>query len=105
VRKAGISIQHGAGTVTNGGTIIGGLALGYGIDLGAGGVVTNTGSINGAEDAIRISGGRGTVITSGRLTATADDGTGMFAGGNVTSAAGAAARRLARQRGSPHFAA
>ncbi len=45
-------------TVTNAGNILGG-PVKYGVDLGGGGLVTNTGSIVGGEDGIRIQNANG----------------------------------------------
>jgi hypothetical protein len=52
-------------------------------------MVTNTSVIIGGEDGVRITGGIGTVINSGTIIATVDDGIGFFGGGTVSNAAGA----------------
>ena len=83
---AGIYIQNGSGHVTNNGAISGG---GYGVALGSGGLVTNTSSITGGEDSVIIQGGAGTIMNSGTLIATVDDGIGLFSGGSVTNTSGA----------------
>ncbi|HXR90523.1 MAG TPA: hypothetical protein VN750_09590 [Steroidobacteraceae bacterium] len=82
---AGVFITGGAGTVANAGRISG---TGYGVALDAGGRVTNTGSIVGGEDGVKIQGAIGTVANSGSIVATLDDGIALFAGGTVTNAAG-----------------
>jgi hypothetical protein len=84
--EAGIYIAHASGAVTNDGAISGSA---YGVAMSGGGSVTNTASINGGEDGVVISGDLGTVLNGGQIIASVDDGIGMFAGGNVTNAAGA----------------
>ena len=83
---AGVYIGGAAGTVTNHGAISG---VAYGVALGAGGLVTNTGSITGGEDGVTVHGSAATIANYGSITATVDDGIGLFAGGAVTNAAGA----------------
>ncbi len=84
---AGVLINHAPGTVTNSGTITG---PGYGASVDFGGLVTNTGLIIGGEDGVRTgaASGTGTVVNSGTIIATADDGIGLLSGGTVSNAAG-----------------
>jgi hypothetical protein len=83
---AGVYITGAAGTVTNHSMISG---VAYGVGLGHGGLVTNTGSITGGEDGVIIQGAIGTITNSDSITATVDDGVALFAGGSVTNASGA----------------
>jgi P pilus assembly chaperone PapD len=83
---SGVFTTGASSRVTNNGTITAG---GYGVALDAGGTVTNTARITGGEDGIRIIGGIGTVINSGAIYSTVDDGLGIFNGGSVSNAAGA----------------
>ncbi|SEE85431.1 hypothetical protein SAMN05444161_7459 [Rhizobiales bacterium GAS191] len=83
---AGVYITGAAGTVTNHSTISG---QAYGVGFGAGGLVTNTSAITGGEDGVIIQGAIGTIVNSGTITATVDDGVALFAGGSVTNASGA----------------
>jgi T5SS/PEP-CTERM-associated repeat protein len=72
-----------AGTVTNdaGGTIVGYL---NGVGIGAGGAVTNAGSITGLNG-VTINGGVGTVVNSGQITSQTQDGVALNAGGSVSN--------------------
>jgi hypothetical protein len=82
----GVYITGAAGTVTNHSTISG---AAYGVGFGAGGLVTNTSSIKGGEDGVIVQGAIGTIVNSGTITATVDDGVALFKGGSVTNASGA----------------
>ena len=84
---SGVRVTHGKGTVTNAGRISSG-PVNYAVTLDGGGSVKNTGSLVGGEDGIRIQGALGTVVNSGLVQATVDDGVGLFAGGSVTNDAG-----------------
>ena len=82
---SGIRLR-GPGTVTNSGLITtSGSAYGVGLDRG--GTVTNTSTIIGGEDGVRITTGIGTLINSGSIASKIDDGIGFFAGGLVANAA------------------
>lgn len=83
---SGVFIGGGAGTVSNYGAVSGSA---YGIALDAGGTVTNTSSISGAEDGIKIINATGSVSNSGSIVASRDDGVALFNGGSVSNAAGA----------------
>ena len=91
-QRYGISL-HGAGSsVVNSGSISGySGAGGYGLDLEAGGTVTNTstGYITGGEDGIIVNGAAGTITNSGQIVSTFDDGIGLFGGGSVINNTGA----------------
>jgi hypothetical protein len=91
-QRYGISL-HGAGSsILNSGSISGNSGSGgYGVDLEHGGSVSNAGagSISGGEDAIFVYGAAGTIINSGRIISSFDDGIGLFGGGSVTNNAGA----------------
>jgi uncharacterized protein with beta-barrel porin domain len=76
----------GAVTVTNAGTITGNAR--YGVLLGAGGTVTNTGTssvISGGLDGVRVSGQAGTVSNQGTISGMAEAGIDLGAGGTVTN--------------------
>jgi hypothetical protein len=91
-QRYGISL-HGAGSsVVNSGSISGySGAGGYGLELDAGGTVTNTstGYITGGEDGIIVNGAAGTINNSGQIVSTFDDGASLFGGGSVINNAGA----------------
>jgi Bacterial Ig-like domain len=84
---------HGAGSsILNSGSISGdGGEGGYGVDLEAGGTVTNTGTgyVSGGEDAIFGAGAAVNINNSGQIISTFDDGVGLFGGGSVINNAGA----------------
>jgi hypothetical protein len=97
---AGIYVTGASGTVANYGSISAGA---YGVGLGHGGSVTNVSVISGGEDGIIIQGGQGTIVNSGRVTASVDDGVAEFSGGSVQNKAGASiagggSRRLLYRR-------
>ena len=83
---SGVFITGGSGKATNYGSVNGGA---YGMALDAGGSVTNSGSIGGTEDGVKIDGAIGRVVNSGSVVATVDDGVALFAGGDVANAPGA----------------
>jgi hypothetical protein len=82
---SGIYITGALGTVSNYGAVVG---AAYGVAMARGGTVTNSNSIAGGEDGIIIQGGAGTIANTGSVTASVDDGIGLFAGGSVSNAAG-----------------
>lgn len=87
----GISLHGTGSSIVNSGSISGvNSSIGYGVDLEAGGSVTNTstGTITGGEDAIFVYGAPGTISNSGHITSTVDDGIGLFGGGSVTNNVG-----------------
>ena len=88
-QRYGISL-HGAGSsIVNSGSISGySGAGGYGLELDAGGTVTNT-NITGGEDGIIVNGAAGTINNSGQIVSTFDDGASLFGGGSVINNAGA----------------
>lgn len=88
----GIALRGTGSSINNSGSISGyGGSAGYGVELDAGGTLTNTsaGFITGGEDAIIVNGAAGTINNSGRIISTFDDGIGLFAGGSVVNNAGA----------------
>ena len=91
-QRYGISL-HGAGSsIVNSGSISGNAGESfYGVDMEAGGTVTNTsaGYITGGEDAIFGAGAALNVNNSGQIVSTFDDGVGLFNGGSVINNAGA----------------
>jgi hypothetical protein len=97
---AGVYITGASGTVTNNATISGG---GYGVGLADGGMVTNTASILGGEDGVIFEGALGTLVNSGNITGTVDDGVALFAGGSVTNNAGASISGLGSTSGAGVF--
>ena len=90
-QRYGISL-HGAGSsILNSGSISGYSGEGgYGVDLEAGGTVTNTstGYISGGEDAIFVYGAAGAINNSGQIVSTFDDGLVLYGGGSVINNAG-----------------
>ncbi len=93
---SGVFIAGGIGTVTNHAAISG---VAYGVGLTQGGLVTNTSSITGGEDSVIVQGGAGTIVNSGTLIATVDDGIGLFSGGSVTNTSGASIASAAKGAG------
>ena len=91
-QRYGVSL-HGAGSsVVNSGSISGNAGESfYGVDMEAGGTVTNTsaGYITGGEDAVFGAGAALNVNNSGQIVSTFDDGVGLFNGGSVINNAGA----------------
>ena len=91
-QRYGVSL-HGAGSsIVNSGSISGNAGESfYGVDMEAGGTVTNTsaGYITGGEDAIFGAGAALNVNNSGQIVSTFDDGVGLFNGGSVINNAGA----------------
>jgi hypothetical protein len=91
-QRYGVSL-HGAGSsIVNSGSISGNAGESfYGVDMEAGGTVTNTsaGYITGGEDAVFGAGAALTVNNSGQIVSTFDDGVGLFNGGSVINNAGA----------------
>jgi hypothetical protein len=91
-QRYGVSL-HGAGSsIVNSGSISGNAGEGgYGLDLEAGGTVTNTsaGYITGGEDAIFGYGSAVNINNSGQIVSTFDDGIGLFGGGSIINNAGA----------------
>ena len=91
-QRYGVSL-HGAGSsIVNSGSISGNAGESfYGVDMEAGGTVTNTsaGYITGGEDAIFGAGAALNVNNSGQIVSTFDDGVGLFKGGSVINNAGA----------------
>jgi hypothetical protein len=79
---SGVYITGAPGEVTNRGLITG---VGYGVALGAGGIVTNHGSILGGEDGVEIRGALGRVVNNATIVASVDDGIALFGGGSVTN--------------------
>ena len=97
--RQGVYIYGGTGTVSNAGTIIGGVS--YGVHLGlAGGSVTNSGTasrITGADMGVRLD-GAGTVINDGTIVGAANgiyvlggDGT-LINAGTIIGTGGTAVR-------------
>ena len=77
-----------AWTINNAGTVSGGNVSGsLGVDLRAGGLITNTGLISGYTFGARIRGAAGTVTNSSRISSHTD-GVVLFDGGQVTNMAG-----------------
>ena len=91
-QRYGVSL-HGAGSsIVNSGSISGNAGESfYGVDMEAGGTVTNTsaGYITGGEDAVFGAGAALNVNNSGQIVSTFDDGVGLFNGGSVINNAGA----------------
>ena len=74
--------DRNAGIVSGGGP-----STSFGIDLRAGGTITNSGQISGSHYGVRIQGATGTVTNTGSITS-GSDGVVLFAGGSVSNAAG-----------------
>jgi len=87
---AAVTINAGAGTVINDGSMISTATSGAGIDFEAGGSVANTGKgfISGGNFGLFISGGTGTVSNSGKIVGTIYDGVILGRGGKVANEAG-----------------
>ena len=84
---AGVRIQNAKGTVTNSGLIKS--AITYGVALGSGGSVTNTGGTIMGTLGVGIYGGAGTVTNTGRIAGSgSNDGVLLKAGGTVNNLAG-----------------
>jgi hypothetical protein len=88
----GVHISGGSGTIRNNGSISGPGAgpSGIGVELDAGGVITNgaSGSIFGLGSGVVISGGTGTIQNSGSISAAAQDAVLLMAGGAIANLAG-----------------
>ncbi len=83
---SGVLIQNAKGTVTNSGLIKSDIT--YGIALGAGGTVTNTGGTIMGTLGVGIYGGAGSVTNTGQITGSSDVGVKLKAGGTVTNTGG-----------------
>jgi hypothetical protein len=92
-RAAVYGLPSSAVTVTNAGTIAGDGNAGFGVYLKGGGIVTNSGTITGAVDAIYEYGQGGTVINTGLIATTGFGspviGDGVFVVGSATVINGA----------------
>lgn len=88
----GIHISGGSGTVRNNGSISGPGSgpSGIGVELDAGGVITNgaSGSIFGLGSGVVIGGSTGTIQNSGSISAAAFDAVDLLAGGTIANLAG-----------------
>jgi hypothetical protein len=88
----GVHISGGSGTIRNNGSISGpgGGLDGTGVELDAGGVITNaaSGSIFGLGSGVVISGGTGAIQNSGSILAAAHDAVLLTAGGAIANLAG-----------------
>ena len=94
-QRYGISLHSAGSSIVNSGSISGYSGSGgYGLDLEAGGTVTNTsaGYITGGEDAIFGYGAAVNINNSGQIVSTFDDGIGLFGGGSVINRAGGVIR-------------
>jgi hypothetical protein len=94
-QRYGLSLHSAGSSIVNSGSISGYSGSGgYGVDLEAGGTVTNTsaGYITGGEDAIFGYGAAVNIDNSGQIVSTFDDGIGLFGGGSVINRAGGVIR-------------
>ncbi len=93
---AGVSVAGGAGTVTNRATIASTGAAGYGVQLSAGGTVSNigAGAVILGDTGVRISGGAGRVSNDGRITARSGYGVVLAGAGSVANGSAADAAAL-----------
>ena len=94
IASNGHAVANGAGpplipwTIQNYGTIVASSTAGVGVDLTAGGAVTNAAiaSISGGANGVAIYGSLGTVVNSGRIAGSAGIGVVLGAGGTITNA-------------------
>jgi hypothetical protein len=84
----GLGIYGGIGTVTNAGSIQSYAAAHSAIYFGAGGSVSNSGTIGGGLNGVSVGAGAATVTNSGAITGTSLDGAKLSGGGTVTNQSG-----------------